>query len=144
MDTVSKTKRSEIMSRVKNRDSKMEISFRKKLWRRGFRYLKNSTKYFGKPDIVLPKYETVIFLDSCFWHGCERHCNLPATRAEFWKNKIERNRQRDEEVTEHYRNKGWNVIRIWEHDLKKKEFEFDFESIRSIKRFLEHEKEKRT
>ena len=79
MDTVSKTKRSEIMSRVKNRDSKMEISFRKKLWRRGFRYLKNSTKYFGKPDIVLPKYETVIFLDSCFWHGCERHCNLPAT-----------------------------------------------------------------
>lgn len=133
VDTVSKAKRSEIMSRVKNRDSKMEVAFRKKLWKRGFRYLKNSTKHFGKPDMVLPKYETVIFLDSCFWHGCETHCQLPETRTDFWKNKIERNRRRDEEVNRHYEDKGWQVIRIWEHDLKKKGFEFDFEAIKSTK-----------
>ena len=133
MDTVSKAKRSEIMSRVKSRDSKMEISFRKKLWRHGFRYLKNSVKYFGKPDIVLPKYETVIFLDSCFWHGCEEHCRLPTTRARFWKEKIGRNKRRDDEVNKHYTEKGWSVIRIWEHDLKKKDFECDFESIKSAK-----------
>lgn len=133
MDTVSKAKRSEIMARVRSRDSKMEVSFRKELWRRGFRYLKNSVKYFGKPDVVLPKHETVIFLDSCFWHGCEEHCRLPTTRAKFWKDKIERNKRRDDEVSEHYERKGWNVIRVWEHDLKKKDFEFDFELIKSAK-----------
>lgn len=133
MDTVSKAKRSEIMARVRSRDSKMEVSFRKELWRRGFRYLKNSVKYFGKPDVVLPKHETVIFLDSCFWHGCEEHCRLPTTRAKFWKDKIERNKRRDDEVSEHYERKGWNVIRVWEHDLKKKDFEFDFESIKPAK-----------
>ena len=133
MDTVSKAKRSEIMARVRSRDSKMEVSFRKELWRRGFRYLKNSVKYFGKPDVVLPKHETVIFLDSCFWHGCEEHCRLPTTRAKFWKDKIERNKRRDDEVSEHYERKGWNVIRVWEHDLKKKDFEFDFGLIKSAK-----------
>ena len=133
MDTVSKAKRSEIMARVRSRDSKMEVSFRKELWRRGFRYLKNSVKYFGKPDVVLPKHETVIFLDSCFWHGCEEHCRLPTTRAKFWKDKIERNKRRDDEVNKHYERKGWNVIRVWEHDLKKKDFEFDLELIKSAK-----------
>lgn len=121
------------MARVRSRDSKMEVSFRKELWRRGFRYLKNSVKYFGKPDVVLPKHETVIFLDSCFWHGCEEHCRLPKTRAKFWKDKIERNNRRDDEVNRHYERKGWNVIRVWEHDLKKKDFEFDFELIKSAK-----------
>ena len=129
MDTVSTRKRSEIMSRVKSRDSKIEVSFRKKLWKRGFRYLKNSSKYFGKPDVVLPKYKTVIFIDSCFWHGCEKHHRPPTTRAKFWKDKIERNKQRDNEVSLYYQEKGWKVIRIWEHDLKKKDFEFDFGTI---------------
>ena len=118
------------MSRVKSRDSKMEVSFRKQLWSRGFRYLKNSSKYFGKPDVVLPKYETVIFIDSCFWHGCEKHYSPPKTRAKFWKDKIERNKQRDNEVNLHYEEREWKVIRIWEHDLKSKDFEFDFEAIK--------------
>ena len=69
----SKNKRSEIMSKVRSKGSKIEIEFRKKLWQAGFRYRKNATKYFGKPDIVLPKYKTVIFIDSCFWHGCKKH-----------------------------------------------------------------------
>ena len=130
MDTVSKKKRSEIMSRVKSRDSKMEIAFRKELWRRGFRYRKNSGKYFGKPDIVLPKHATVFFIDSCFWHGCKKHCRLPTTRAKFWKEKIERNKRRDKVVNRHYKKEGWQIIRIWEHDLKKKDFKFDFKKVK--------------
>ena len=130
MDTVSKEKRSEMMSHVKGRDSKMEVSFRKELWKHGFRYRKNSTKYFGTPDIVLPKYKTTIFLDSCFWHGCKEHCRLPTTRAKFWKEKIERNKERDREVNKHYKRIGWRVIRLWEHDLKRKDFKFDFQMIK--------------
>lgn len=118
-DTVSKKKRSEIMSRVRSKETKMEIAFRKALWRQGFRYRKNPTNYFGKPDIVLKKYKTVIFLDSCFWHGCKKHCRLPATNKKYWIAKIERNKQRDKEVNKYYKKIGWKVIRIWEHELNK-------------------------
>jgi len=117
VDTVSKQKRSEIMSKVKSRDSKIEIEFRKAIWKAGFRYRKNPPKYFGKPDLVLKKYKTVIFVDSCFWHGCKKHCRLPATRKKYWTKKIERNRKRDQEVNRYYRKIGWRVIRVWEHDL---------------------------
>lgn len=119
MDTVSKKKRSEIMSRVKSRDSKMEILFRKELWKRGFRYRKNSGKYFGKPDIVLPKHKTAIFIDSCFWHGCERHFRLPFVRRKYWTAKIERNKTRDKAVNRHYKTIGWKIFRVWEHEIKK-------------------------
>lgn len=117
-DIFSKKKRSEIMSKVRSKESKIEIEFRKKLWKLGFRYRKNSTKYFGKPDIVLLKYKTVIFIDSCFWHGCKKHGSTPQTRRKFWETKIERNKQRDKEVDRHYRKLGWNIFRIWEHNLK--------------------------
>lgn len=129
MDTVSRQKRSEIMSRVKSKDSKIETLFRKELWEAGFRYRKNSGKYFGKPDVVLKQHKVVIFIDSCFWHGCKKHCRLPSTRAKFWTKKIERNTKRDKEVTKHYKKIGWRIIRIWEHDLKKKGFQFDFKKI---------------
>lgn len=112
------------MSRVRNKDSKMELSLRKALWAEGFRYRKNDTNYFGKPDIVLPKYKTVIFVDSCFWHGCKTHGSMPATRTEFWEKKIARNKERDQEVNRYYKEKGWNMIRVWEHELKK-----DFDSL---------------
>lgn len=118
-DIVSKKKRSEIMSRIKSKDSKIEILFRKELWEQGFRYRKNSTKYFGKPDIVLPKYETVIFIDSCFWHGCINHCRIPAVRKKYWTEKIMRNKARDKEVSKYYRRQDWKIFRIWEHDLNR-------------------------
>lgn len=117
------------MSRVRNKDSALEVEFRKEMWQKGFRYLKNSNKYYGKPDIVLPKYKTVIFLDSCFWHGCRKHGSIPETRKEFWMKKISRNKERDREVTLHYKKLGWNVLRIWEHDLKNKNFTFNFYKI---------------
>ncbi|MDA8272859.1 MAG: very short patch repair endonuclease [Deltaproteobacteria bacterium] len=117
-DTISKQKRSEIMRAVKDRDSGIEIAFRKALWQKGFRYRKNSSKYFGKPDIVLKKYKTVIFIDSCFWHGCKKHCRIPATRKKYWETKIERNKQRDKEVSRHYKKINWKIFRVWEHDIK--------------------------
>jgi len=117
-DIFSKIKRSEIMSKVRNKDSKIEIEFRKKLWKEGFRYRKNSTKYFGKPDLVLKKHRTVIFIDSCFWHGCPEHGSMPQTRKVFWQKKIGQNKKRNLHVSKHYNDKDWQVIRIWEHDLK--------------------------
>lgn len=130
MDIYSKKKRSEIMSLVKNKDSKIEISLRKELWKRGFRYRKNSPKYYGKPDIVLPKHKTAIFVDSCFWHGCKKHCKLPTTREKFWSNKINGNIQRDKKVRQHYRKTGWKILRIWEHELKQNGFAFDTSRIK--------------
>ncbi len=119
MDLYSKQKRSEIMSKIHNKETKLEIKVRKAIWKAGFRYRKNCSLYFGKPDIVLKKYETVIFVDSCFWHGCKKHYKAPTTRKRFWTKKIGRNKTRDKEVNLYYRKMKWKVIRIWEHDLKK-------------------------
>ncbi|MDP3999268.1 MAG: very short patch repair endonuclease [bacterium] len=119
MDTVSKQKRSEIMSRIKSRDSKIEALFSKALWKRGFRYRKNSGTYFGKPDIVLKRHETVIFVDSCFWHGCKKHCRIPTNHKTYWKQKIAKNTARDKEVSKYYKKQGWKIFRIWEHEIKK-------------------------
>jgi DNA mismatch endonuclease (patch repair protein) len=118
-DTVSKKKRSEIMSAVKSKETKIEIAFRKKLWEKGIRYRKNPPKYFGKPDIVLKKYKTVIFIDSCFWHGCKKHFRMPSTRKKYWRDKIEKNITRDKEVNKYYKNTGWHIFRFWEHDIDK-------------------------
>ena len=107
------------MSKIKNKDTKIEIAFRKALWQKGFRYRKNPKGYFGKPDLVLKKYRTVIFVDSCFWHGCAKHCRIPATNKKYWINKIRGNKKRDSEVTRYYKKKGWKIFRIWEHELIK-------------------------
>lgn len=117
-DIFSKKKRSQIMSKIRNKDSGIEVKFRKALWKEGFRYRKNDKLYFGKPDLVLKKYRTVIFIDSCFWHGCKRHLRLPSSNIIFWKTKIEKNMQRDMVVNKYYRSLGWRIFRIWEHSLK--------------------------
>lgn len=117
MDKVSQEKRSEIMRAVKSRDSRIELEFRKALWKLGFRYRKNASNYFGKPDIILKKHKTVIFIDSCFWHGCPEHLRMPSSRQDYWVKKIERNKSRDLEVNNYYRDSGWRALRLWEHDL---------------------------
>lgn len=118
-DIFSKEKRSDIMSKVRSKDSKIEIIFRKALWKEGFRYRKNCKNYFGKPDLVLKKFKTVIFIDSCFWHGCKKHGSLPRTNKKFWLNKITANINRDKIVTKHYKKNEWKIIRIWEHEIIK-------------------------
>ncbi|MFA6550954.1 MAG: very short patch repair endonuclease [Patescibacteria group bacterium] len=135
-DSISKKKRSEIMSRVRSKDSKIEIEFRKKLWKSGFRYGKNSTKYFGKPDLMLLKYKTVIFIDSCFWHGCKKHCRLPATNKKYWFAKINSNKKRDKGVNKYYKKYGWKIFRVWEHDIRKN----SDKAITKITKFLNENK----
>ncbi|MBU1088352.1 very short patch repair endonuclease [Patescibacteria group bacterium] len=119
MDKFSKKKRSEIMSKVKEKDSQIEIVLRKALWKKGIRYRKNVKKNFGNPDLVLAKYKTVIFVDSCFWHGCPKHYRAPSTKIIFWKKKLEQNKKRDKEVNLHYKKTNWQIIRIWEHEIKR-------------------------
>jgi len=118
------------MRLVRSKDSKIEVRFRKTLSKLGYRFRKNSGSYFGKPDIVLKKFNTVIFIDSCFWHGCKKHLRLPSTRRTFWTEKIQRNKQRDKEVTRYYKKIDWEIIRIWEHDLKNKDFKFNTSQIK--------------
>ena len=106
------------MSAVRSKNSEIEIKFRKALRKLGYRFRQNAADYFGKPDIVFKKYKTAVFVDSCFWHGCVRHCRMPASRRKYWVDKIERNKKRDRQVRRHYVKEGWNVLRFWEHDIK--------------------------
>lgn len=117
-DNVSKNRRSQIMRLVKSKDTKLEIKFRNALRKLGYKFKRNVGNYFGKPDFVLSESKTAIFVDSCFWHGCAKHCRLPSSRKKYWFKKIERNKKRDTEVSAHYKRNGWKIVRIWEHSLK--------------------------
>ena len=118
-DIYSKSKRSEIMSKIGGKDTKLEIIIRKYLFSKGFRYKKNDKRYPGKPDIVLPKYQTIIFVHGCFWHG-HKNCKaskLPETRKRFWKNKISDNMTRDLKNIRELEKLGWNVIVVWNCEI---------------------------
>ena len=117
VDTVSKKKRSEIMSAVRSKNTKIEINFRKELWRRGYRFRKHYNKLIGKPDIAMVKNKIAIFIDSCFWHGCPHHCRMPHSNRAYWNTKIKRNKRRDREVVKWYKKNHWNIFRFWEHEI---------------------------
>lgn len=104
---------------------------RKSLWKRGYRYLVNNHRMPGTPDIVLPKYRTVIFIHGCFWHGHQgcKYYTVPKTNTEFWTTKVARNQQRDQEVWRQLEAKGWYVIVVWECELKKGRFEDTVNSV---------------
>lgn len=124
-DKISAQKRSWNMSRICSTDTSIEVSVRKYLFARGFRYRKNIVKLPGKPDIVLPKYKTVIFIHGCFWHrheGCKMAA-MPKTRQEYWMPKFERNINNDKKHIEELEKEGWKVIVIWECEIKR-----DFEN----------------
>ena len=113
------------MSRIRGKDTKPEIKVRKYLFSRGYRYRKNDRRYPGTPDIVLPKYKTVIFVNGCFWH---RHpfckdATTPKTRTDFWQAKFDRNVLNDKLHFSALEEMGWHVIVIWECELKKDKFE---------------------
>ena len=121
MDNHTKSQRSYNMSRIRSTNSKPEEVVRKYLFSQGFRYRKNDKRYPGKPDIVLPKYKTVIFVHGCFWHmhDCGRFV-WPTSNVEYWEKKIYRNVDRDKEHTEKLQADGWKVLTVWECELKKK------------------------
>lgn len=116
MDTFSKDKRSEIMRRVKSTETKLEKTFRSNLWKEGLRYRKNALSY-GKPDLIFKNRKLVIFIDSCFWHGCKKHLRMPQSNPSYWLKKIKGNKRRDKEVNTYYKDKRWRIFRIWEHDI---------------------------
>ena len=112
--------RSHNMAMIKSKDTKPEVTVRKFLFSQGFRYRKNVRKMPGSPDIVLPKYKTCIFINGCFWHkhdGC-KYFVWPKSNVSFWQNKIENNVIRDKKNYELLRDEGWNVIAIWECEIK--------------------------
>ena len=119
-DVLSKTQRSFNMSQIKATGTKPEEIVRKFLFSQGLRYRKNDSRLICKPDIVLTKYRTVIFVNGCFWHrhdGC-KYFVWPKSNVEFWRNKIERNALRDQQVYETLQKDGWKVITVWECELK--------------------------
>lgn len=121
-DNHSAEVRSYNMSRIKSKDTKPEIIVRKYLFSKGLRYRIHDKKLPGKPDIVLPKYKTVIFVQGCFWHnheGCSRAV-IPKSRVEYWLPKIERNKTRDIENADKLTATGWKVLTIFECELKPK------------------------
>lgn len=119
-DNHTKEVRSLNMSRIRSTNSKPEEIVRKYLFSQGFRYRKNVKKLPGCPDIVLPKYKTVIFVNGCFWHkhDCPRFV-WPSSNQEYWIPKIQRNVERDRQNVIMLKNQGWNVVTIWECELKK-------------------------
>lgn len=120
MDVHDKKTRSYNMSRIRGKDTKPEEIVRKYLFAQGFRYRKNDRCLPGKPDIVLPKYKTVVFVNGCFWHkheGC-KYFVWPKSNSEFWKEKIEGTAERDKNVTEELTKMGWSVLVVWECELK--------------------------
>ena len=120
-DIKSKEDRSRNMSAIKGKDTKPEIIVRKYLFSKGLRYRIHVKKLPGSPDIVLPKYKTVIFVHGCFWHGHEgcKYFKMPKSNEYFWEQKINRNRARDIANEFVLQTEGWRVIRIWECELKK-------------------------
>ena len=118
-DIKTKESRSYNMSRIAGKDTKPEELVRKYLFSKGFRYRKNVRKLPGTPDLVLPKYRAVIFVNGCFWHGHEgcKYFVWPKSNAEFWRQKIETNISRDRQKEAQLRDMGWNVMIVWECEL---------------------------
>lgn len=120
MDNHTQEQRHYNMSRIRSKNTSVEERVRKYLFSEGFRYRKNDKRYPGHPDIVLPRYKTVVFINGCFWHmhDCAEFV-LPKSNLEYWLPKLERNKTRDNANTEKLEALGWNVIVFWECELKK-------------------------
>jgi DNA mismatch endonuclease (patch repair protein) len=120
-DVFSKRKRSQVMASIRSTETKLEIEVRKLLFSEGFRFRKNSKSLPGKPDIVLSRYKTIIFVNGCFWHGHNlcKYAVTPKTNKKFWIDKIKSNIARDKQKKTELNKLGWKVITIWECEIKK-------------------------
>src|SRR5262245_58590653 len=113
-DVFDKAKRSEVMSHIRGGGNhSTEIAFATLLRRRGITGWRRRQRLTGKPDFAFLSARLAVFVDGCFWHGCPRHCKMPATNAEFWRTKLAANKKRDRSVSQLLRKRGWLVIRIW-------------------------------
>ena len=124
-DRLTPEQRHKVMSHIRSCNTKPEKLVRQWLWRHGYRYRLNVKSVPGKPDIVMRRYRTAIFVNGCFWHGhdgCDKF-KIPQTNVEFWQNKINRNRERDQQNYQVLHNNGWQVIVVWECQLTPKHIE---------------------
>ena len=120
-DIFTKKKRSEVMSRILGRgNKKTELALLRLLRKLRITGWRRHVRMKGNPDFVFRKKQVVVFVDGCFWHGCPRHGHFPRTNRAFWTKKIRRNRERDKRTSAALREKGWTVLRIWEHELARK------------------------
>lgn len=124
-DVHSKETRSYNMSRIRSKDTSPELLVRKFLHSKGFRYTLHNKNLPGRPDIVLPKYNTIIFVQGCFWHGHRdcKYASIPKTRTEWWQKKIDTNKANDEKAQKLLKKEGWKIINVWGCDLKKQKME---------------------
>ncbi|MBR6319378.1 MAG: DNA mismatch endonuclease Vsr [Prevotella sp.] len=150
MDKFSHEQRSKCMAAIRSKDTKPELTVRRGLWSRGFRYRLNHSRLPGHPDLVLRKYRTCIFVNGCFWHGHHVHlpsgdspfavenskcCKIPATNRDFWMAKIRRNQERDRQEKRQLAAMGWHCITVWECELTPQRRE---ETLASIAFTLNH------
>jgi len=133
-DNLTKEQRHKNMTNIRSTNTKIEKDVTKALWNLGYRFRKNVKTLPGKPDIAIQKYKIVIFLDSCFWHKCPEHFKKPKSNLEYWEPKIKRNIERDAEINQYYKDNNWHILRIWEHEIKKTNFQ---NTIEKIKNFIE-------
>ena len=150
-DVLTPDQRHRNMVAIHSVSTKPELKLRHTLWNLGFRYRVNNKRLPGTPDVILPKYKTVIFVHGCFWHGhkgCKNY-TVPNTNTEFWTAKVARNQERDQDVWRKLEAKGWAVIIVWECELKKKQFE---ETVNRVEKeifangeiYQRHKEERRT
>ena len=120
MDKLSKAQRRKNMQAVKSTGSAIETMLAKELWKRGYRYRKNNTSVYGKPDLTFKKLKIAVFVDGEFWHGkdWETRKQDHKSNVKFWHSKIERNMERDKEVNLHLSNEGWTILRFWGKEIK--------------------------
>lgn len=121
MEKYERGTRSYTMSHIRGKDTKIEVLVRSYLFRRGLRFRKNDKRYPGHPDVVLPKYHTIVFVNGCFWHmheGCSKR-SMPKSNVEFWQAKLLRNHNRDIAQRAELEASGWRVITVWECELTK-------------------------
>jgi DNA mismatch endonuclease, patch repair protein len=120
-DVFTKAKRSEVMSQIRGRGNKdTELALAKIFRAQHITGWRRNRPVFGKPDFVFTRLKLAIFVDGCFWHGCPNHCNQPANNQAFWRRKLTANKARDRVVARTLRRAGWRVLRLWEHELARK------------------------
>jgi len=136
MDVVDKQTRSRMMANIRAKNTKPEIIVRSLLHQKGFRFRLHDKKFPGKPDIVLPKYKTIIEIQGCFWHGHEncKYFNYPKNNRKFWKTKIKRTAERDKINHLMLHELGWNLIIIWECQLKNDKLNFTLDKLINLLR----------
>jgi DNA mismatch endonuclease (patch repair protein) len=132
-DSVTPKERSRIMAKVKGHGNKStELKLIKYFKEYGIKGWRRKYPLLGNPDFVIPKVRLAIFVDGCFWHCCKEHCRLPATNRKYWVGKIDSNIKRDQKINQDLETKKWLVIRIWEHELKKSNYQKILEKIKNL------------